>query len=181
MDGTHFCVSCGTALHADDGHDLCPACLGPDHLKEGLSANPCMNCSCMPRALRVARLAQVAPEDDIPPSGPPPPRRSRRKAESTASAPPKKRARSDKALSSQVERLSAELAEMRSLFQSRQADTLSEATSASQPMPILAPQAPVLPAGDDDVLSLAASASQFFDDFGDAASQVSEEDSLSSA
>ncbi|MEQ2175177.1 hypothetical protein GOODEAATRI_015427, partial [Goodea atripinnis] len=49
---------------ADEGHDLCPTCLGRDHLVEVLSENPCMNCSFMPRALRVARLAQLCPQDD---------------------------------------------------------------------------------------------------------------------
>ncbi|MEQ2164448.1 hypothetical protein GOODEAATRI_006745 [Goodea atripinnis] len=71
MDGSHCCMDCGAVLLADDGHDLCPTCLGRDHLVEALSENPCMNCSFMPRALRVARLAQLCPQDDadLPPSG----------------------------------------------------------------------------------------------------------------
>ncbi|MEQ2176011.1 hypothetical protein GOODEAATRI_023758 [Goodea atripinnis] len=45
MDGSHCCMDCGAALQADDGHDLCPICLGRDHLVEALSENLCMNCT----------------------------------------------------------------------------------------------------------------------------------------
>ncbi|MEQ2244225.1 hypothetical protein ILYODFUR_014929 [Ilyodon furcidens] len=58
-------MDCGAVLQADNGHDLCPTCLGRDHLVEVLSENPCMNCSFMPRASRVARLAQWCPQDDV--------------------------------------------------------------------------------------------------------------------
>lgn len=178
MDGTHLCVSCGALLEAADGHDLCPSCLGVAHLTEGLSDNPCMNCSCLPRALRVARLAQLTSDTDAPPpSGHvgAPTRRSKRKGESSIAAPPKRRTRSDSALSSKVERLSAELAEMRSLFQSRQSDVdaVSEPTVSTPTMPTLPPE--------DDVLSLAASASQFFEEYGDDSERVSEAGSFSSA
>lgn len=166
MDGTHCCASCAASLQADDGHDLCPACLGLDHLREGLSENPCMNCSYMSRALRVARLAQLTSDGDpSPPGEAAPPRRARRRGEPTT-APPKKKAKSDSALSSKVERLSAELAEMKSLLQLRQSDTVSEEAGASvQDMPVLNRE--------DDVLSLAASASQFFDEYDGAASHTS--------
>lgn len=167
MDGTHCCASCAASLQADDGHDLCPACLGIDHLRDGLSENPCMNCSYMPRALRVARLAQLTSGGDPSPAGEAaPPRRSRRRGESATAAPPKKKAKSDSALSSKVERLSAELAEMKSLLQLRQSDTVSEEAGVSLPsMPVLTRE--------DDVLSLAASASQFFDDYDGATSHTS--------
>ncbi|MEQ2280895.1 hypothetical protein AMECASPLE_024894 [Ameca splendens] len=71
MDGSHCCMDCGAALQADEGHDLCPTCLGRDHLVEALSENRCMNCSFMPHALRGARLVQLCPQDDadLPPSG----------------------------------------------------------------------------------------------------------------
>ncbi|MEQ2190182.1 hypothetical protein GOODEAATRI_033211 [Goodea atripinnis] len=71
MDGSHCCMDCGAVLQADDGHDLCPTWLERDHLVEALSENPCMNYSFMPRALRVARLAQLCPQDDaeLPPCG----------------------------------------------------------------------------------------------------------------
>lgn len=55
MDGAHCCTDCGVTLQVDDGHDLCPACLGQNYLVE----NPCMNCSDMPCSVRVARLAQL--------------------------------------------------------------------------------------------------------------------------
>ncbi|XP_043992837.1 uncharacterized protein LOC122842759 [Gambusia affinis] len=157
MDSSHCCAGCGAALQADDGHDLCPACLGHDHLAEALSDNPCMNCSYMPHAVKVARLAQLRPMcgTDLPPSGQvATPRRSKRRTETASSvAPPKKRrARSDQGLSTRVERLSAELAEMKSLFQAPQAGAPMTGFS-SPPMPELAVE--------EDVLSLAASASHF--------------------
>ncbi|KAK7895504.1 hypothetical protein WMY93_020829 [Mugilogobius chulae] len=63
------CKSCLAPLQPDDGHDLCPACLGVDHLREGLSGHPCMNCTIMPRSVRSARLAAfVDPEGGL--SGP---------------------------------------------------------------------------------------------------------------
>ncbi|MEQ2161023.1 hypothetical protein GOODEAATRI_005408, partial [Goodea atripinnis] len=93
---------------ADDGHDLCPICLGRDHLVEELSENPCMSCSFMPCALRVARLAQLCPQDDadLPPSGQVAPlRRSKRRCENTVSVPPSRRnrAKSDQGLATRVE------------------------------------------------------------------------------
>ena len=72
MESSHYCTSCQAPLQPDDGHDLCPACLGPEHLREALEGNPCMNCSYMSRAARLARLAEVEPpqvDADIPPSG----------------------------------------------------------------------------------------------------------------
>lgn len=129
MDGSHCCVACGATLQAEDGHDLCPSCLGLDHLQEALADNPCMNCSYMPRAVRVARLTQLSSvcQSGLPPSGQavpaPPRRRSKRLGVSTVEmAPPKKKAKSDCGLSSRVEHLSAELAEMKSLLQAYQLD-----------------------------------------------------------
>lgn len=176
MEGSHCCVGCGTALQADDGHDSCPNCLGPEHLREALSDNPCMNCSFMPRSVRMARLAQLVPQCDtgIPPSGQvAPPRRSKRHSASTVSiAPKRKRARSDDGLSTEVQRLSAELAEMKSLFQTRQLDAPSTEPEFRSP--------PVLTV-EEDALSLAASASHFRDDEEEAqSSRASEASSFSS-
>ncbi|KAK5935151.1 hypothetical protein CgunFtcFv8_020537 [Champsocephalus gunnari] len=53
------CNTCMASLQPEDGHDLCPSCLGLEHLREGLSEDPCMNCTIMPRAVRAARLAKV--------------------------------------------------------------------------------------------------------------------------
>lgn len=123
MENVHYCVDFGTALPEDDGHDLCSACLGLDHLQEGLSDNACMNCSCMSLASRAARLAQVdhlTGGDNLPPSGMLPPARSthskRRGEVSAAAAPAEKRRKSDSKLAEQVQGLPVELAEMRSLF-----------------------------------------------------------------
>ncbi|XP_074533298.1 uncharacterized protein LOC141796211 [Halichoeres trimaculatus] len=156
------------------------ACLGPDHLREGLSDEPCMNCSYMPRALRVARLEQVssvANEDPSPQEQLPSyqPRRSKRRSVSaTASAPSKKKAKAERRLASEVDQLYAELAEMRSLLQEREPATpTEEAGPSTPPMPVLAPE--------DDVISLAASASHFQDDDTGQVSMISEPGSPSSA
>ncbi|MEQ2259905.1 hypothetical protein XENORESO_005106 [Xenotaenia resolanae] len=157
MDGSHCCMDFGAVLQADDGHDLCPTCMGRDHLVEALSENPCMNCSVMPRVLRVARLDQLCPQDDadLPPSGQVAPlRRSKRRGETTASVPPsrRKRAKSDQGLGTRFEQLSTEL-EIKSLLQTHHSDaSLPTAGLSSPPMPDLSVE---------DVLSLAASASQF--------------------
>ncbi len=47
------------SLQPEDGHDMCPLCLGLEHLREGLSEDPCMNCSIMPWSVRAARLVEV--------------------------------------------------------------------------------------------------------------------------
>lgn len=198
MDNPHHCASCQAPLQPEDGHDLCPTCLGPEHLREALSDNPCMNCSYMPWAMRAARLAEFEPpegEGDLPSSGQLPPpqlRRSKRRAEAAAAAAPsRKKVRSDHSrLSSKVDQLSAELAQMRSLFMARHSDTSLEGAGApsekeegeadapleDSDMPVLVPE--------DDALSLAASATYFgeyAEDTEDGASQASEPSSHSSA
>ena len=55
----HLCVTCTAPLEPEDGHDSCPPCLGLEHLREGLTASACMNCSALPWALRLARLVGV--------------------------------------------------------------------------------------------------------------------------
>lgn len=51
------CSTCMASLQPEDSHDLYPSCLDLVHLREGLSEDPCMNCSFMPRV--AARLAEV--------------------------------------------------------------------------------------------------------------------------
>ncbi|CAJ1074276.1 uncharacterized protein LOC125891834 [Xyrichtys novacula] len=51
------CSQCSAALDTQDGHDLCLHCLGIDHLKQALTEEACVNCSCMALAERKARLA----------------------------------------------------------------------------------------------------------------------------
>ncbi|MEQ2157366.1 hypothetical protein GOODEAATRI_001121 [Goodea atripinnis] len=169
-----FAPSPSVIDRVDDGHDLCPTCLGRDHLVEALSKNPCMNCSFMPRSSRVARLAQLCPQDDadLPPSGQVAHLRcSKRRGETTVSVPPsrRKRERSDQGLATRVEQLSTELAEMKSLLQTRHSDaSIPTAGLSSPPMPDLSVE--------EDVLSLAASASQFRDEEEVQSSQASETD-----
>lgn len=126
------------------------------------------------------RLAQLSPMDGaaLPPSEQLPvaqPRRSKRLSEPTASsaAPRAKRAKSDKGLSAKVQQLSAELDMMRSLFQSQSsAASRTEARVSSPPMPALEQE--------EDVLSLAASASHFREDDPGGSSRDSVTGSLSS-
>ncbi|KAL7373169.1 hypothetical protein ABVT39_000563 [Epinephelus coioides] len=163
MDKTHYCTSCGALLQPDDGHDHCPMCLGLEHLKEALSENPCMNCSYMPRAVRAARLAEreyPEGEGDLPPSGqasPPQHRHSKHRAEATAAAPSRKKTKSGQGrVSSKVDQLSAELAQMRSMLRTHNPAVPSEEDEVlTPPMPELVPE--------DDALSLAASAIHFHD------------------
>lgn len=104
----------------------------------------------MSLASRAAKLAQVDHStggDDLPPSGSLPPARStpskHRGEVSAAAAPAEKRRKLDSKLAEQVQRLSAELAEMRSLFQTRQSDAPSVDTGMSlqtPSMPSLLPE-----------------------------------------
>ncbi|XP_075325338.1 uncharacterized protein LOC142383616 [Odontesthes bonariensis] len=59
MDHNHSCSACMAPLQLEDGHDLCPSCLGLGHLRQGLSDESCMNCGILPHAVRAARLAEV--------------------------------------------------------------------------------------------------------------------------
>ncbi len=63
MLGSLCCRACGAHLRPEVGHDLCPSCLGVDHLRQGLSDDPCMNCSILPHAVRPARLVGVVEGD----------------------------------------------------------------------------------------------------------------------
>ncbi|MED6256786.1 hypothetical protein ATANTOWER_023372 [Ataeniobius toweri] len=79
----------------------------------------------------------------------------------------RKRAKSDQGLATRVEQLSTELAEMKSLLQTRHSDaSLPTAGLSSPPMPDLSVE--------DDVFSLAALASQFRDEEEAQSSQASE-------
>ncbi|MEQ2183845.1 hypothetical protein GOODEAATRI_002136, partial [Goodea atripinnis] len=83
-------------------------------------------------------------------------RRSKCRGETTVSVPPsrRKRAKSDQGLATRVEQLSTELAEIKSLLQTHHSNaSLPTAGLSSPPMPDLSVE--------EDVLSLAASASQF--------------------
>ena len=125
MMTSHSCTACMAPLQPEDGHDLCPSCLGLEHLREGLSEDPCMNCSFMPRAVRAARLAEVerlfggvpSPEGltDIHRLSPARPSRPKRRAPDTEAASSRKKAKECE-LASRVDHLTAELNQMKSIF-----------------------------------------------------------------
>ncbi|XP_041817854.1 uncharacterized protein LOC121624267 [Chelmon rostratus] len=150
-------------LQPEDGHDLCPSCLGIEHLKEGLSEDPCMNCSFMPRAVRVARLAEVeqffsgvpSPEvlTDTRRRSPARPSRPKRRAPDTDGASSRKKTKKCE-LASRVDHLTAELNQMKSIFLALQTGTGTGSASASAPRVTLS-------GPEDDILSTAASATEF--------------------
>lgn len=105
---------CEAPLDQEDGRDLHPMCLGPEHLWEGFSDNPYMDCSCLFWGLRAARLVEVegpGDESDLPPLEQAPlvlRRYSKLLAEATIVAPSRKKAQSDQSrLSLKVMELSA--------------------------------------------------------------------------
>ena len=168
MEAPH-CSTCNVGLEPDDGHDNCHRCLGLAHLREALGDNACMNCSYMPMSVRVARLAELEdePEAELPSAQT---KRSKRPAQAGHSssragvaavdAPPSKKKKkaaqkSDDRLGSKVDRLTAELAQMRALLMAQQPEVLSEEASTPS-MPLLEPE--------EDVMSLAASATHFHEE-----------------
>ena len=132
MVGDHSCSACMASLQLEDGHYLFPSCLGLGHLKEGLSDDPCMNCSITPRAVRVARLAEVEQRSGLVSSPERLPRTQRRnpahggqsnhRAAETAGPTSRKKVR-ESGLASKVGQLTAELESMKSLFLAFQAGT----------------------------------------------------------
>ncbi len=162
---SHSCVDCMAPLEVEDGHDLCPSCLGISHLQEGLSEDPCMNCKCMPWSVRAARLREVelqASSESFPTSLDPLPAGqlvgAKRPAGDTVGAPVHKRARSSE-LSMKVQQMSAELDQMKELLRTLQPGTCRQGALAEQVPP------------EDDAISIAASATLF--GASDAPSQVS--------
>ncbi|MEQ2285431.1 hypothetical protein AMECASPLE_031702, partial [Ameca splendens] len=113
------CASCGVPLQVEDGHDLCPKCLGVGHLREALT-DPCMNCSILP-SVRENRLRQVENlifAAELPPSGMPQPcsgRRGDTPAEERRS-PRKKRPRVERQSRQEVDSLRAEVEHLKALL-----------------------------------------------------------------
>lgn len=173
---TLCCRDCLEPLQQEDGHDLCPTCLGVEHLREGLSENACPNCFVMPRAVRLARLAAVDPCTDSQSELPPAQSETlKRPANAALSSAPKKRTRkSDGRLADKVDFLSSELAQMKALLQSIQSlpsdrDVVFHSDQVTRSM------------CDDDALSVAASDTFFQSDPVDLESRASESGSLASA
>lgn len=118
------CRACLAPLQPEDGHDLCPSCLGIDHLRQGLSEEACPNCFVLPRDVRVARLTALdslsTQSDDLPAAQP---ETLKRPAACAAKSAPLKRAKKSgptSKLSSQVDFLTSELAHVRALLQNIQ-------------------------------------------------------------
>ena len=136
-----------------------------------------MNCTIMPRAVRAARLAEVEllTEGGLPPaqSTPAQPTHPRRWAAEAAGAPPKKRTKPDR-LSSRVDLLTTELAQVKSLPLALHSGARTEHAAAPSP-----PMAELIP--DDDVFSMAASATQFNEYDREGPSQASGPGSCTSA
>ncbi|XP_030293378.1 uncharacterized protein LOC115593839 [Sparus aurata] len=147
-------------LQTEDGHDQCPACLGVEHLRTGMSDNPCMNCRFMPLAVRRARLAAV--EGDaalLPVSGSAVPRapKGRGRRRSTASHGPPGKVKKVDTLALKVDTLSSEFAQIKELLLNLQPDDrgpVVSGDSATRGSPVR----------DIDVLSTAASCSLFDDE-----------------
>ncbi|XP_074481579.1 uncharacterized protein LOC141761839 [Sebastes fasciatus] len=148
-------------LLATDGHDECPTCLGVVHLREGLSDSQCMNCSFMPRELKIARLAELEEqlECQLPLSGVPSNTRSGRRRAPPEGAPPTKKARKVDCLATKVDTLTSEFAEIKALLLNLQPGRVN-ATQNDSPQAMT----PTPPGWDEDALSTRASCSQFCED-----------------
>jgi hypothetical protein len=152
----HTCTLCMAVLQADDGHDCCPSCLGLEHLKQGLTEDACMNCSVMSSERRTSRITMVQGllGESLPP---PPPRKttSKRKNTESTSASAGKRSKEDP-LGKKVDVLAAEFAQIKALLMKLQP---GERLVSSVEAPAM--ESPI---GEEDILSMAASQSQFYDD-----------------
>ncbi|MEQ2185321.1 hypothetical protein GOODEAATRI_017014 [Goodea atripinnis] len=160
------CASCSAPLQPEDSHDMCPPCLGVDHLREALSDHACSNCSVLPQAVRLARLSSeeqpvdwaVSLQQDPLPLG-----------QGAAST---KRFAEDVPLASgrRAKRrgppgLSMELAQMKALLQSLQADGGRRESSP--------PEQDGSSHCEDDVISVAASVTLFLEAFPELGSRTS--------
>ncbi|MEQ2188561.1 hypothetical protein GOODEAATRI_016321 [Goodea atripinnis] len=126
-------VSLPQCLIPEDGLDMCAPCFGVDHLREVLSDHACSNCSVLPQAVQLARLSSVEQPADWVVSvqqDPLPPGKAAASTKQSAAdvlLAPGRRAnrRGPPGLSTRVDQLSTELAQMKALLQSLRADGLS--------------------------------------------------------
>lgn len=151
------CRLCLAPLQPQDGHELCPSCLGVDHLRDALTGTTCPNCMIMPQAVKMACLAEVEDPPDwcststgLPDAQP---QAHKRSSSETQSRPRKKQKKetSGGRLSNKVDNLSSELAQMKALLQSLQSNAGQE---------VVIPREPIATAH-DDVMSVAASDTLF--------------------
>ena len=110
------CTQCSTPLGDDDGHLLCPPCLGTEHLQEALS-DPCSNCAIMTVEQRQTRLASLATSQVLgPPVGSLGNRRPHKRRSSGVMAAEPKKKRSSPVLARQVDTLSADVEQIKSML-----------------------------------------------------------------
>lgn len=116
------CASCQAPLEPEDGHVECPACLGVEHLRQGLTEQACMNCTCLSVAERAARLAQVeqpcASQDRGGQHAAPASRPTKRHGGTAHTAPRGKRRKDD--LAERVDRMTVEFEQIKALLTSLQ-------------------------------------------------------------
>ncbi|MEQ2180016.1 hypothetical protein GOODEAATRI_031147 [Goodea atripinnis] len=167
------CASCSAPLHPEDGHDMCLPCLGVDHLREALSDHACSNCSVLPRAVRLARLSSVeqpadwavsVQQDPLPP-GHAAASMKRSAADVPLASGRRAEWRGAPGLSTRVDQLSTEMAQMKALLQSLRADGGRGETSH--------PEQGGSSICDDDAISVAASGTFFREDFPELGSRTS--------
>ncbi len=58
------CKLCPSTFLPDDGHDMCPSCLGIQHLKKALT-DPCLHCRLLPMSERLLRLVELDPNSAV--------------------------------------------------------------------------------------------------------------------
>ncbi len=59
----HYCGSCRSPLHADDGHSECVSCLGKSHADAALSGSDCSHCESISLASLRSRIAFFSESD----------------------------------------------------------------------------------------------------------------------
>ena len=172
-----ICTGCTARLAPDDGHDMCPPCLGLAHLRQALTEEACSNCACLPYAARTERLAEV--EDPFlqcsgMPVLSPVKGHQKRRAASAAPMDPKRQRQEADPLSQKVDTLAAEFAQIKALLLNLQPNAAAAAPAAADPAaadPAAAAAAPPRQDGHgaravfhEDAISIAASDSLFTGD-----------------
>ena len=118
-----LCSLCQATLGSEDGHDMCPRCLGIDHLRQAMTEQACVNCACLTYAARAARLATIEAEA-LPSSGMPvlspqtktPQRLTRKRKTQKVPNVNKTLREGENPLSSKVESLASEFAQIKALL-----------------------------------------------------------------
>lgn len=163
-----ICINCRTPLEPEDGHDRCPSCLGIDHLRQGLTEQACMNCSCLSLAARTARLAKLESSlcSQLPPAPSDcalSPKSKKRSKQLPREAPSRPKRQKVDPLVHRVDTLASEFAEIKALLynlqppEARPAGGLATAASSPPPEPQPPVLSPAVEVQDDDILSTMAS------------------------